>query len=450
MTGQITYEAQRALLDAETNFNSQRDGGCADDFLADELEKARAKVTELQAVAGGKVYRVYASELGGFAKKIAKANKQAAKLGVEGVTVTFHEEGTVATGKDIFDNTVYSTVHYVAVTGDRPKLAGYEFIATIQHEGDAGNILREVPGQDKVDLSVFRFAENTCDHCGHDRQRNNTYVVRHENGAVKRVGSTCLKDFLGGVDPHAAARYAEYLAELDAALSDDDDEREFFGGGGPKVYDLKTYLSHVAAVLRTNGWVARSSGEYATADQASANMFSRKNDQYRIHVTERDEQDAERTIEFVRTVVANRERQTDFDHNLTVTFAKDFIASDKFGLAAYAPVALAKHEEREAELLRVKLTSDHVGEVKERLNLTLKVESVFMTEGHYGTTFITKLSDADGNVFKWFGSYQLDTGDTVTGKWTIKKHDEWNGVKETVLTRPKLEQPEPALGVYLD
>ena len=422
MKGQETYEAQRALRDNATDTALQ------------------ARVEALQADAGGTVYRVYASELAGFTKKVAKANKQAAKLGVAGVTVTFHEEGQVVTGKDVFGNETYANVHYVAVTGERPKLAGYEFVATIQHEGDAGNVLREVPGQDKVDLTEFRFAGATCDHCGQDRRRNNTFVVRHEGGEVKRVGSTCLRDFLGGVDAHAAARYAEYLAEFEAALTDDDEEREFFGGGGgERVYALDTYLAHVGAMLRTNGWLSRGEagfGGVATADQAANNMFTRRYDKYRVDLTDEDHERAARTIAYVREVVAAKDNKSDFDHNLTVAFANDYISTDKFGLVAYAPMALAKHEQREAELQRVQLTSDHVGEVKQRLDLTLTVEAVFEHEGFYGTTFITTLSDADGNVFKWFGSYRLDTGETFTGKWTVKGHGEYKGVKETTITRP--------------
>ena len=402
---------------------------------------------EAQRLAGytgtDRVYRIFVSEQNGFAKKVAEANKQAAKLGVAGITVNFLEKDHVVTGKDQFGEEIVKEVQYVTVEGERPKLAGWEFMATIQHGDEAGNLLRAVPGKDDFDLSAFRHSDGTCDHCGFKRNRNNTFVVRHENGDVKRVGSTCVKDFLGGVDAHAAARYAEFLTEFDAALCDDDDERDYFGGGGgPRHYRLKTFLTHVSASLNEFGWVSRSAAQYgggSTADDAIDRMTSRTR---KATYSDQDVERAEKTIEFVRTVVANKHDKSDFEHNMTVAFANDYLTTDKMGFVAYGPMMHAKHEEREAELRREQKVSNHVGAEKERLRLTLTVESVFENEGHYGTTYITKLSDKDGNVFKWFGSYRLDTGDTVVGKWTVKGHGEWKGVKETIITRPALENSE--------
>ena len=34
------------------------------------------------------------------------------------------------------------------------------------------------------------------------RNRRETFIVVHENGDQKMVGSDCIKDFLGHVDPH--------------------------------------------------------------------------------------------------------------------------------------------------------------------------------------------------------------------------------------------------------
>jgi hypothetical protein len=388
----------------------------------------------------GTVYRIYSSEMARFQKDVEKARKQAEKLGVAAFTVTFLEEDFVKTGEDAFGEDLMSKVQYVAVSGERPKLAGWEFLATIEH-GEHGNLLKSVPGKD-TDLTEFRFADNTCDHCGYDRQRNNTYVVRHENGDVKRVGSTCIRDFLGGVDAHAAARYAEFLTEFDEFYSDD--EREHGGGSAERHFALDGFLAHVAAALRENGWTSRSEagwGKVATADQAFGSMTA-KNKSDRFDITDADRETARKTIEFVREVVATKDDMSDFDHNLSVAFATDYITYRAMGFVAYAPVALAKHEQREAELQRKQTTSEHVGSEKERLYLELTVESVFYNEGRFGTTFITTLSDADGNVFKWFGSYELDRGATVKGKWTVKRHSEWNGVKETHLTRPALVEED--------
>lgn len=73
--------------------------------------------------------------------------------------------------------------------------------------------------------------------------------------------------------------------------------------------------------------------------------------------------------------------------------------------------------------------------------------AVYEKPGDWGTTFITKLRDADGNVFKWFGSYDLGRDAVVDATWTVKNHDEFKGVKETVVTRPKIHHDyEPKVG----
>ncbi len=57
---------------------------------------------------------------------------------------------------------------------------------------------------------------------------------------------------------------------------------------------------------------------------------------------------------------------------------------------------------------------------------------------------IVKMRDGDDNVFTWFASgYQnLKRGDRVSVRGTIKKHDEYQGTKQTILTRCKVTKFE--------
>jgi hypothetical protein len=102
----------------------------------------------------------------------------------------------------------------------------------------------------------------------------------------------------------------------------------------------------------------------------------------------------------------------------------------------------AREIERQA---RAKAAKDSlfIGEPKQRLELTLTVQSIFESQGNYGTTFITKLVDADGNLFTWFGSYSLERGATYTGKWTVKAHEDHPQYgKSTIITRPARDLQE--------
>lgn len=83
--------------------------------------------------------------------------------------------------------------------------------------------------------------------------------------------------------------------------------------------------------------------------------------------------------------------------------------------------------------------SKHIGVVKDRVEFEAKVIGVYDSEGFYGHTDIVKFQDADGNYFTWFASGYTDLkrGDLMNVKGTVKKHDEYRDVKQTILTRCK-------------
>lgn len=100
-----------------------------------------------------------------------------------------------------------------------------------------------------------------------------------------------------------------------------------------------------------------------------------------------------------------------------------------------AATAIKRQKQREVE----GRASEYVGEIKKRIEFEAEVTGVYGTEGFYGHTDIVKCKDADGNQFTWFASdyTNLERGDRMTIKGTVKKHDEYRGIKQTVLTRCK-------------
>ncbi len=84
-------------------------------------------------------------------------------------------------------------------------------------------------------------------------------------------------------------------------------------------------------------------------------------------------------------------------------------------------------------------TSDYVGEVKTRLkSVELIVDYVFAPR-YEGGCRVCGLTDTDGNVFVYFGDVFLGwAGDTVTIDATIKAHSVRDGVKQTIISRPRV------------
>jgi hypothetical protein len=80
--------------------------------------------------------------------------------------------------------------------------------------------------------------------------------------------------------------------------------------------------------------------------------------------------------------------------------------------------------------------SEWVGEEKERREFTLTVLRVFELDSDWGVTSLHKMVDADGNIFVWYASNEcLEQGKTFKLRGTVKRHDEYRGTKQTVLTR---------------
>ena len=113
--------------------------------------------------------------------------------------------------------------------------------------------------------------------------------------------------------------------------------------------------------------------------------------------------------------------------------------------AAAVRNVIAKREERKAEYRARDLASQHIGTVGERRDFTLTVSFVTDFQTQFGITNVFGLRDADGNIVIYKGSsalYNADhqfavKGDTVTVKATIKEHGERDGVKQTIIARPK-------------
>lgn len=113
---------------------------------------------------------------------------------------------------------------------------------------------------------------------------------------------------------------------------------------------------------------------------------------------------------------------------------------------ARAAERLEMREQRKTDQRNADLNSQHLGTVGERIVLTLKVRHVVMLEGMYGLSFINICNDESGNVVVYKGSNSFEFDDTnkrrdqITVKATVKAHTERDGVKQTIIARPKISE----------
>lgn len=365
-------------------------------------------------------------------EKLEKLRKRATARGFTGgfeFTTTTRQVTDVVHGFDVS----YDVVD-VTVTGTPPRYAGWEFLAELDWDPEAGLIVRSAPGAEPVDRCSV--TEGRCDHCHKHRRRNATFVVRNtESGEQLQVGSTCIKDFLGWDGKPVFISVNEITTE--------------FEGGGygfhtPEAWATPDVLAIAWAVIRAEGY-RPASWDWSTKDQVKFFLLPPKNlttgdlswlEKVRGFAVEATEQAAK-----VRAFILSDDFSgySEYVINLKNIAAADRVTLRNVGFLASAPQAYARFQEQ--TLVRAaEKPSEFVGEIKQRIVLDVTVKAVRFIDSDYGVTTLYTLKDADGNTLKWFSSNQAlgddpDPEKVFKLKGTVKKHDTYNGVKSTQLTR---------------
>jgi hypothetical protein len=401
--------------------------------------------------AGNALYRIPEENLPTLQERIAKLNRRAAKLGMEPLVLTETGEEFV-TREKLICNDPQRWLEYqirfvlVTVTGTCPRVNGWLFCATIEHE-DAGNILRVVPGFETVLPLQYRTATTACEHCHTQRIRKDTYILQSETSEWKQVGRNCLADFLRCADPSGIAQWAEIMAGLADEISQYEDDMG--GDSGRETYlGLPVLLAQVACCVRNDGWCSRKESrdsyipKTASVDQAMQwfdskfrqNQTRDKQEQY--EPTEADLAQATAAIAWAQELPADV--TNDYLWNIRVVSHKEAVKGRDAGLAGSIIVAYQKH--LEAEIAR-KYDRDHpseyFGTIGKREVFTLTVIGRREIESNWGCTTLVMFRTATGNKAKWFASdgAGFALGATLTVKATVKAHEEYNGSKQTQLSR---------------
>ncbi len=330
----------------------------------------------------------------------------------------------------------------VAVAGEPVKFNGWTFAAKLDFLSDdaTGCIVSKAPGFES--LEVERPDGTRCDHCRTSRRRAVCYVVQHDNGARKVVGSSCVADFTG------ITRGVERLVALGfdaASVFEGSDEWE--GGRGSNMIDVAEYLTAVAAMIRAYGWLSRTTanerGEHgqATADQAGvwlgANAKDRREGWPKMSVTRSDRACALRSMHWAAQLAGD----SDYDANIRAIASVGYCKPAHMGLAASIVSSWLRVQERANERAKRVPVNDNAiaGAIGDKLHTFVEVVSKREIADDYGVTTIVRMTEVDtGATIVWFAS--SDTSDLVERervqvRATVKKLTEYKGTRQTVVTR---------------
>jgi len=392
-----------------------------------------------------RLYNIPEGNFETFKREIARLNKRAQKLGCNEISFTELRVWDKEITKDLEGNSIPPYLirfHEIEVKGEAPKFNGWRFLATIQHT-EEGNILSTIPEAPEV-AAKYRECNPWCDHCQIMRQRNDTFIVEHEETKEqKQVGSTCIKDFLGHNSPEKVASMAELYFGFMNLCGEAESLEWGRGSSGPYRFSLEHFLPYVVHSINERGYVSRKEEKESVDGRASTatiafNTFRPGRGVEHYSPLQEEIDFAQAARDYVLTSLEGKERN-DFEHNLFTIAKLSGIEIRNTGIASYIVQYYRKHLEQE-ETNKARKLGNFVGTVGERLRgLQLKAVKISSFENMYGVQWVNKLVDDSGNWFTWITSTQsFEIGEGVILDGTVKKHEEYKGLKSTLLTRCKV------------
>jgi len=308
-----------------------------------------------------------------------------------------------------------------------------------------------------------------CDLCHLNRYRGKSWVVKQQStGEYKRFGGDCVKKVFG-IDPAKFIKAIDFFELLNRTLGDFDEE-DSYGGGKKRVspfmiaIPLPVAVAVVKYALDDRGYVKklgykeetqisawRTDYEYirtnqgkATADLCEEIMF---NDE-RVHSFQPDN-DLTNKLKAYWASVEVKDPESGF--GMFQTEIKRMLETGEFRVLECSKLIYAVHKYMEVLAMGEKKPSEFVGTVGEKMlftDLTLKSHRSFVSQ--FGDGNIWSFEDTDGNSIKKFGELSTalrtsegteqlygdyNKGDMFTFISDVKKHEEYNGLKSTVIGR---------------
>lgn len=313
------------------------------------------------------------------------------------------------------------------------KLGEYTAAAVIDHttaEGGAGNMIYKLSEEIEIP-QTYRTAAAYCEHCRTAQKRNKTILLRNARGELKQVGTNCLKEYTGIEEFDIIGA----MQAVNSILIDADSATGSYSGGRSEHVNTADYLAKCIHLTNAHGY-NRNIKDEALKPTAPA-------------PTEAEKETAQTVIEYF----TSRDFSDDFLYNTKTQLQHEYTRPCN-GFIAYAYTAYLKEigkEQQKRQKAEAAAASEYIGKAGDKLKgVHVKGRIIAGYETQWNYVYIYQFTDEANHVFIWKTAASIDTDDSgnFCGKisGTIKEHNEYNGTKQTILTRVKAEpdaKPEP-------
>lgn len=423
------------------------------------------------------VINIHEDNLAIFNEKLADLNAKFSKKGLPLINCSMEKTEMYHVDEWTKEKTPY-TMYVATLSSDfnNTNLSGVDV--------EFCGVVSLVEGNENDKVYTFKninysslLANCSCDKC-HKKIGRNKYLVFSKVGKEVEtredlvvLGTSCAKDYF----PFDIERYFGFLESSFGELGEYDEFRGSFGGCSSHYHTL--YGIYTATLACTNNLKAYMKNGETKGNVLGwlKNLKMNKYDYYRdVYLFPSNPISFEDVISWVDEMLNKDDLIGDFNVNARSIFYKTLddgtremrheIHEKYMGIAVYAMFSAKQNHDKIvakkiAEENRAKENAqvEYYGAVGDKFELTLTFDKSFGFEGAYGFTYIHLFHDDENHLFKWSssnGNYKVEydktadfggveycefeVGHKYLMKGTVKAHNEYKNVKQTVITRCKV------------
>lgn len=217
-----------------------------------------------------------------------------------------------------------------------PQTAGWTVIATLRHRAGRPTTVQLTHSSVRINVDAWSRSEGWCEHCRTRRARRITYLLRHDDGRLAQVGSSCLAEFTA----------SPYDARIRPLPTRRPAQRPPSGPSRTPAEYVETsiYLAHVAQAVLELGFTAASAarhGRPATWIQAAAALD--RDHAPSAHAWRRGQD----TLNWIRDELSTQGRLDDFERRLRQVLSRDRLTRRELPTAAAGVYAYHQHLRRQ-------------------------------------------------------------------------------------------------------
>lgn len=330
----------------------------------------------------------------------------------------------------------------------KAEVNGWRFLGVIDHSFNAGNVITKAIYD--VDIPErFYIAKCNCEHCKVNRWRAKTYLIQNiETKEIKQVGKSCLKDYTNGLDSELVASILDGIVTLEECGAPS-------GVGYKFYYPIDVVLQIAFEAVRKFGYIKvdyNNPNRRTTKQQVyeffevlernnRSNLFKKAKEEIEEsnfnYNTEENENLAESAIQWIKSQNPTNE----YMKNLKTLCSEAAVEGRYLGiLVSLVPTYLKNIEQQEKKEAEKKVFKNSIYKysVGERVTFPIvDIKVLTSYETQFGVTVVYRFIDPENNIYIWKTTKQLNGEFTeITG--TVKELSEYNGIKQTILTRCKL------------